>query len=362
MPMISSEAVVERLVAGKPVPAVLLLGPDAYLRETCREHIVDIVVDPAVRDWALSRFSANDDGLSVGLGQARTVPMLARRQAVIVTGLEAVEEQAEKKRDAQIDDLTAYLDDPAPFTVLILEAAKLDQRMRLGKVLAQKTLVVAAELPENPEERSRMAASIAVQMARERNAPLDGDTAEVLADLCNADLAAIRNEIEKLATYAGSGQPIRRADVDALVVSEKKYSVWELSEMLATGQRAKALAFLDSLLREGEQPPALVGAMAWMYRSLLQVQELGPHVSGGQAAGILRMRRDTADMAVRQARRIPRRQLVDGLRALYEADSQLKSGAKDDRAVMEFLVAQLMNVKPAPVAATTSQPGAASRK
>lgn len=171
MAAISSEAVVERLVAGKPVPAVLLLGPDAYLRETCRERIVDVVVDPAVRDWALSRFSADEDGLGAGLGQARTVPMLARRQAVIITGLEAVEEQAEKKRDAQIDDLTAYLEDPAPFTVLILEAAKLDQRMRLGKVLAQKALVVAAELPEDPEERSRVAASIAVQMARERKAP-----------------------------------------------------------------------------------------------------------------------------------------------------------------------------------------------
>jgi hypothetical protein len=199
-------------------------------------------------------------------------------------------------------------------------------------------------------------------MARARKAPLDNDTAEVLADLCNADLAAIRIEIEKLATYVGSGQPIRRADVDALVVSEKKYSVWELADMLATGQRAKALAFLDSLLREGEQPPALVGAMAWMYRTLLQVQELGPHVSGGQAAGILRMRRDTAEMAVRQARKIPRRQLVDGLSALYDADSLLKSGAPDRRAVMEFLVAQLMNAKPTPVAAGTQPASAASRK
>jgi DNA polymerase III delta subunit len=43
--------------------------------------------------------------------------------------------------------------------------------------------------------------------------------------------------------------------------------------MLATGQRAKALAFLDSLLREGEAPPALVGGMAWMYRKLLEAKE-----------------------------------------------------------------------------------------
>jgi DNA polymerase III subunit delta len=361
MPVISPEALVERLVAGKPVPAVLLLGADSYLRETCRERIVDVVVDPASRDWALSRFSADEDDLGIGLGQARTVPMLARRQAVIITDLEAVEEQGDKKREA-IDDLTSYLDDPAPFTVLILEAAALDQRMKLSKLLTQKALVVSAELPEDPEARLRMAASLAVRMARQRKAPLDNDTAEVLADLCNADLAAIRIEIEKLATYVGQGQPIRRADVDALVVSEKKYSVWELADMLATGQRAKALAFLDSLLREGEAPPAVVGAMAWMYRKLLEANELGPHVAGYQAAGRLGMRPAAAEMAVRQAHRIPRRQLVDGLRALYDADSRLKSGAPDHRAVMEFLVAQLMDAKPAPLAAGAQRANAASRK
>jgi DNA polymerase-3 subunit delta len=347
MPPISAEVLVERLAKGKPVPAVLLLGPESYLREACRERIVELVVEPASRDWAVARFSARDDELTRSLGQAQTVPMLAPRQVVMLTELEAVEEQGEAKREAAIGELTAYLNDPAPFTVLILEASGLDKRMRLAKLLAEKVLVVVAELPDDPEERAAIAAKLAVQMARERKAVLEPGAAEDLADLCNADLSAIRNEIEKLATYAGPGQTIRRLDVEALVVSEKKYSVWELADMLATRQRARALAFLDSLLREGEQMPAVVGAMAWMYRKLLEAQELGPRVSGGQAAGRLGMRTAAAEMAVRQAQKISRGQLVDGLRALYDADSRLKSGSADDRAVMEFLVARLIGRGPA---------------
>jgi hypothetical protein len=50
---------------------------------------------------------------------------------------------------------------------------------------------------------------------------------------------------------------------------------------------------------------------------------------------------------LRQARKIPRRQLVNGLRSLYDADSRLKSGSDNDRAVMEFLVAGLTNSGPA---------------
>lgn len=361
MPPITTEALVERLTGGKPVPAVLLLGADSYLREACRDRIIDIVVDPASRDWALARFSADEGELDHGLGQAQTVPMLASRQVVVIAGLESIEEEPEKRREAHIDLLAAYLDNPAPFTVLVLEAAKLDQRMRLGKLLAQKGMIVSAELPANPEERQRTAASHATQMARQRGTALEKDAAEVLADLCNSDLAAIRTEIDKLATYAGAGQPIKRADVDALVVSEKKYTVWELSDMLAGGQRARAIEFLDNLLREGEPPPALVGAMAWMYRKLLEAKDLGPHASGYQVASRLGMRPNTAEMALRAAQKIPRGQLVAGLRALYDADSILKSGAKNERAVMEFLVTQLIPPKPTAATAAPANPAAPAK-
>jgi hypothetical protein len=53
------------------------------------------------------------------------------------------------------------------------------------------------------------------------------------------------------------------------------------------------------------------------------------------------MRAATAELAIRHAKKISRRQLVEGLRVLYDADSTLKAGATNDRAVMEFVVARL---------------------
>jgi len=342
MPHLSAEMLAARLAKGKGLPAILLLGEDAYLRAACRDQIVEASIEPSARDWGFRRFSAEDDDFAQILSQARTVPMLVPRQVISVSDLEALEHGSEAAREAAENDLAAYLDDPPPYTVLLLEAAALDQRMRLAKLLMEKVQVVSAELPKDPHERARMAAVLALGMARERKAAIDPGAAEELVDLCNANLAAIGNEIEKLATYVGPGQPIRREDVAALVVSEKKYSVWELSEILASRQRGRAFTFLDSLLREGENPPALIGAMAWMFRKLMMAQELGRHVSPGQAAGRLGMRLATAEIALRQAAKIPRKKLVAGLRALYDADSQLKSTSADDRAIMEFLVARLM--------------------
>lgn len=341
MPTISSESLIARLTKSKAGPSLLLLGKDVYLRDVFRERVIETSTDPAARGWAVSRFSADEGELGQALVQARTVPMLARRQVVIVTQVEALEQMAEERREAETQDLAGYLSDPAPFTVLILEAGELDQRTKLAKLLLEKALVVAAELPEDPHERARTAAMLAGQMARERKSAIEDEAADELADLCNCDLGAMRSEIEKLATYAGAGQPIRREDVEALVVSEKKYSVWELAEVLATRQRARAFHFLANVLQQGEAAPALIGAMAWMYRKLIEAQQLSPQTSSYQAAGRLGMRAATAELAIRHAKKIPRRQLVEGLRALYDADSRLKAGSTNDRAVMEFVVARL---------------------
>jgi DNA polymerase III delta subunit len=60
-----------------------------------------------------------------------------------------------------------------------------------------------------------------------------------------------------------------------------------------------------------------------------------------QAAGRLKINPDAAELAMRRAKKFEKEQLTSGLQALYEADSLLKSGVPNPRAVMEFLVMQL---------------------
>jgi DNA polymerase III subunit delta len=341
MASLTPDQLLNRLAKGKPIPAILLVGGDSYLRELCRKKLAEAYVAPEARDWGVRKFSAEDDELSSILGQAKMQPMLAARQVIFVSDVEAWERLGEDSRESLVKQLSEYLDNPAPFTVLVFEAASLDQRMRLAKVLSERTLTVSVELSDEPAERSRLAVPLSHEMAREMGAEIEQDAAEELCDVLNGELAAIHTELEKLTAYAGDRRKITRADVDLLVISARKYEVWDLADMLAARQPARALEFLDSLLREGEPPPQLLGALAWMYRKLLEAQELPAGTPGWQAAGRLKMRPNAAEAAVRQSRKFPRAQLTRGLAALYEADSRLKSGGTNQRAVMEFLVAQL---------------------
>jgi DNA polymerase-3 subunit delta len=341
MARVSTEELLARIEKGKPIPAILLLGEEPYLRDSCRAQLIEKYVPEAARAWAVSRYSADRGETQTALDQAQTMAMLSPQQVVFLEDAEAIEKLGEKNREEAVAGLDAYLENPAPFTVLVVEASGLDQRMKLGKLLVEKTLVVECGLGEKESERQAAAVALARAIAKEQGVEFEKGAAEDLAEFVAADLMRLKTEIDKLATYAAERRLIRREDVSALVISEKTTTVWELADMLASRQPKKALELLDRLLRDGEEPLPMLGAMTWMYRKLIEASEVKGVTNGWQAARALGMRPEQAELALQNARKISKARLLDGLRALQKADDRLKRGGEDARAVMEFLVTEL---------------------
>ena len=344
MARVTREELLARLEKGKPIPAVLLLGEEPFLRDACRSLLIEKFVPEPARTWAVSRYSADRGETQAALHQAQTMAMLSPLQLVFLEEAEAIEKLGDKSREEAVAQLAAYLENPAPFTVLVMEATGLDQRMKLGKLLAEKTLVVECGLGENPAERQVAAVALARAIAKEEGLEFEKGAAEDLAEFVAADLMRLKTELEKLATHAGENRFITRNDVGTMVISEKTTTVWELADLLAARKSAKALEFLDRLLRDGEEPLPMLGAITWMYRKLIEASEVKGVTNGWQAARALGMRPEQAELALQASRKIPKGQLLSGLRALQRADDRLKRGGEDARAIMEFLVTELTSV------------------
>lgn len=336
MPSITSEKLIEHLGGGKPIPAVLLLGSDPYLRDLCRAKIIEACVAEPARSWAVARISTEDPaGWNDILERVQTMPMLSPRQVVVAERAEAFEEFPEKTREELLEALAKYFADPAPFTVLLIEAAGLDRRQRFFKLVAEHALLVELTLGEES------ASTLARQMARDLGAEIEPAAAALLAEICNSEPARIRVEIDKLAAYAQGRGAITPAEVRALVVSGQRNNVWELADMLTARRRPEALLFLNNLLREGDEPIAIVGALAWAYRKLIEARELPATTNPYNAARSLGMNPNSAGAALRNAHRFSKKELLLSLVDLAEADSALKSSNPNPRAYMEFLVARL---------------------
>ena len=338
---ITPEKLIERLARGKTVAAIVLLGTDVYLRDLCRNRIIEAFVPEAARDWAVARIEGGAAGWEEVVRRAQTLPLLAPRQVLIVQDAEAVDKLGDKSRDQIVDALAHYLDSPAPFTTVLIEAAKLDGRLKFCKLLTEKAVVVDLTIG------SESAAALGEQMAKDLGAKIDRDAATLLADILNNEPARIRNELEKLAAYTLGGASITAADVEALVVAGRRNTVWQLADMLAGRQRDAALHFLDNVLREGEPPAMIVGALAFRYRKLIEARALPPNMNPYLAQQQLGMYRPgEAEAALRNAHRVSKKDLLAGLVALADADSQLKSANPNPRAFMEFLVARLTSATP----------------
>ncbi len=344
MARISLEELSARLDQGKKLPGLLLLGDEPYLRDKCRAALIRHFVAEAARTWAVSRFSADRGETQAALDQAQTLPMLSPKQVVFLEDAEAIESVSEKNRKETVDGIIAYLKDPAPFTVLVIEAAKLDMRMQLGKHLAEELLVVEVGTGANQEGRLAAAVEVAKSLAQEQGIELEKGAAEELAELVSGDLLRLQTEMEKLSTFAGERKQICKTDIAALVVSEKTTTIWEVAGFLAAQQPKQALEFIHRLFQEGEAALLMLGGITWMYRKIVEASEIRGATNGWQAARALGMRPEQAEIALQCSRKISKERLLKGLQALRDADVQLKSG-RDERTVMEFLVWELSGSK-----------------
>lgn len=92
MARIAAAELLARMEKGQAIPAVLLLGDEAFLRDSCRTLLIEKYVPEAARAWALSRFSAARGEGQAALDQAQTMPMLSPQQVVFLEEAEAIEE------------------------------------------------------------------------------------------------------------------------------------------------------------------------------------------------------------------------------------------------------------------------------
>ena len=123
-------------------PAYLLLGEDLYLRDRLREEILDANVPVDAREFAVARYALDRTPLEEVLRRATILPMFAPRQVLLLSRVEKLPEE-------DLPHLKRYFDSPAEFTVLVFEAAKLDRRTRVARLLLERCQVQEADSPDD---------------------------------------------------------------------------------------------------------------------------------------------------------------------------------------------------------------------
>lgn len=303
-----------------PLPRVaLVVGREYALREAEVAKLRDAALAGALAEFNEDRFdfgSAGCDAAQV-IGAARTHPVMAERRFVRVRGL------ADKRAAKLFDELLpAYLEDPSPTTVLVLEADQVDRRLRWVKLVAKQGALIECTGPKNPAE-IRAWIENALRERGKRAAP---GAAAALAELVGGDTDQLRQEIEKLCLYLGDEATAEAEDVSAITGHLRPLAVYDLTDQLGNRQLAPALRTLTRLLDQGEAPLALLGALGNHFRRLVRARECKP-LEPGVVQERLAIHPFAARKLAEQARRFDLRRLRNCLDAVRRTDEALKGAA-----------------------------------
>jgi len=317
-----------------------LYAPEAYLLRDAVQTLIARALDPTARAFNLWQVSALEMPLPDILARARELPAFSPRRVVIVRDLDKkwrAREDATRDLAAEQAALIEYLKRPVPTTTLVFILEQVDRRLTsVTALLKACTIVEFRRLSE------REALDWVKGYVRQKQGVIEEAAAATLVGLVGPDLTLLAAELEKLLTFVGEQRAIARSDVEQLVVRHREHSNFELADWILARRPAAAWRILRRQLEAGEEPVKVLGAIASLYRRMLLAKELrargAPNAEVARAAGLPLL---AVGKFNEQLRRIPREEIIAGLRHIARTDDALKNSVGPPDVQLEVLIYRL---------------------
>jgi len=349
---LSPEQFLLRLEKGAPAPVYLFLGPEAFQRNACRAALLQRVLAPEERENGFTRHDLDETTLAHVLDDARSLSLFAPNRLIWVSGAEAVLPRgraSSEEENTAAGELGAYLKQPTSGTVLVLEASRYDfegeDRAKLERV--QKFYSAIPDVVELRPYTLESARRLAQDLAKDAGLQIGLSEMGLLVESLAGDASRIATEIEKLRLYTAGARKVTPDDIQRLVPNAQASTIFALVGALGRGDRKRALASLDTLIREGEYLPLALTFLATQFRLALAARDSGlkttQQIQTKLSQQGLRVWRDRAEQVYQTVAAFPGEKLGKAIEKIYGADKALRDARPDDRVVMEELVLSLTN-------------------
>lgn len=229
---------------------------------------------------------------------------------------------------------------PQGVHVIFSVRGSVDKRKKLFKLI-DRVGEVKEFRPFAEWEQEKLLAWI-VKRVSSSGKSIGSHAARLLMETSGANMRALALEIEKLATYVGERAAIEEDDVRALA-SAGRLSVFSLIEAVRKRDLRASLEALSRLIRDREDPHALLGLMARQLRMMLQVKSLKQARRDYQEiAGILGERPFFVRKSLEGADNFSLEELKRSLDLLHKADLDMKSGYSSVHTILEVAIIEIV--------------------
>lgn len=220
-----------------PECAYYFHGSEDVLKDEAVSDIVERVLDESLKDFNLDQLQAGQVDPADLADLCSTLPMMAERRVVVVRGVEAWKRKTRAKNAA-----VAYLQDPAPDTILIMVQSAADGKPDKGLTGAAFTVEFSEMSPEQTARWLKREAS-------RHGIQFDHGADDHLLATAGSNLGALRSEVAKLSGI-GSNAPITVDQVGDVVGIHQGETMTDWRDAVMAGDTAKAAGLVESILNQ----------------------------------------------------------------------------------------------------------------
>lgn len=253
-----------------------------------------------------------------------TLPFFAERRVVICRSL-PVEEAAK-----QFAEYVSCV--PASTTLIFFARGKAADNLTIVKALkgAGREVLFAALSPDE-------AVKWLMQRAKKLNSPISDKNAHYLVSLTGTDMAVLAGEFEKAAGFAGEGNEVTRAAIDAVVTPSLESDTFRIINLLADGRKEEGFAALKRLLESGSSAMGLATLFGRRMQTVLKARMLIDRgLKRADAAKALALPPAAAQRNYEFAARFPYAKIAYIAKAFSDVGFLNNSGAMRDTQALEL--------------------------
>jgi DNA polymerase III subunit delta len=243
-------------------PLYVVHGDEAFLKRQVIRALRKGALGDEADEQSVSTYAGDKAIFAEVFDELDTVPFFDPKRVVLVENADPFVTKYRGELEKKLTHLPAT-------GLLILDVKTWAGNTRLAKLIDNAATIVC-KAPASQHLARWCSDWCSAQYQKQ----LPADAARLLTELVDPEMGLLDQELLKLSIYIGARPKIEFADVDTLVGNNRAQDIWKIFDAIGTGNVKDALAIVNRLFDQGEEPLRIVGAMSFQLRKLAQATRL----------------------------------------------------------------------------------------
>lgn len=302
-------------------------GEEDFLREYNSNKIIN---ECNLTNPDMNFIKLNEESIGKLPDNAEQLPFIDNKKVIYVKN-SGFFTSGKKISASVIERVTEYLTKVPEYVEIIFNEESVDKRLtpykKLSKVVKFEEIKFRGEVD--------LANWICGGM-KKCGAVIDFETAKYLGEVCGPSMSYLHSEIRKLAVLAKEGEKIDKDLIDKTCVKSSQGVIFDLTDAIGNGDKAKALKLLDELILKKEAEQFILIMLYKHFRNLFLLRVATDE--GCASAEFLGINPYVYRKLLSQVKRFSSEKLREVLAKFTELDYKSKRGEVDLRFGIEMVI------------------------